>query len=517
MTPHARRLGRPLLALSFACYSAGCAHAAGKTKAPETGGETAIELDVPGEWVDPAAGLARPRIAARPTPTPARATRPIAIRHATILTADGGRIEDGGLVMENGRIAAIGAADIAAPAGALEIDGRGRFVTPGIIDTHSHIGVYPAPEIAAHEDGNEMTAPVTADVAAATAYWPQDPAIPRAMQGGVTAAQILPGSANLVGGLGATVEMRPGRGFGEVAFAGAPPTLKMACGENPKRVYGAKGGPQTRMGMYAAFRTAFQQAAEYNAKLAVYEKERALWEKKRARAAELEAKAAAEGKKGRVKPEPAPGAPGVDRKLEVLAAVLRDEILVQVHCYRADEILEMVDIADTFGFEIRSFHHALEAYKVRETLAKKKVAISTWADWWGFKIEAFDGIPENAALFAAAGGRAVIHSDSPLGIQRLNQEAAKAMYAGRDAGLAISEDEALRWITAHAAWVLGIDGVTGTLAAGKRADVVLWSAHPFSVYARPDLVLVAGEVTHDRAKGRTPTDFELGHSAAEAR
>ena len=499
--------------LGLACLAAGCAVSAARAKVPAATAEAAPELDVRGEWLDPAAGVPRLRVAPRPTPVPTRRTPPIVIRHATILTADGRRLEDGGLVMENGHILAVGGADVTAPAGATEIDGRGRFLTPGIIDTHSHIGVYPVPEIAAHEDGNEMTAPVTADIAAATAYWPQDPSITRAMQGGVTAAQILPGSANLIGGLGATVEMRPGRGFADVAFAGAPSTIKMACGENPKRVYGPKGGPQTRMGMYAGFRAGFQQAAEYNARLAVYEKEHALWERKRARAAELDAQAEAEGRKDRVKPETAPAPPAVDRKLEVLAAVLRDEVLVQVHCYRADEILEMVGIADTYGFEIRSFHHALEAYKVRETLVKKNIAISTWADWWGFKIEAFDGIPENAALFAAGGGRAVIHSDSPLGIQRLNQEAAKAMYAGRAAGLQISEDEALRWITAHPAWVLGIDDRTGTLAAGKRADVVLWSAHPFSVYARPDLVLVAGEVTYDRTQGRAPTDFELGHAA----
>jgi imidazolonepropionase-like amidohydrolase len=193
--------------------------------------------------------------------------------------------------------------------------------------------------------------------------------------------------------------------------------------------------------------------------------------------------------------------------------VLRGEILVQVHCYKADELRQMIDIADELGFAIRSFHHALEAYKVRDLLVGRDIAISTWADWWGFKMEAFDGIPENAALFAEAGGRAVIHSDSDLGVQRLHLEASKAFYAGRAAGIDVGEDQALRWVTANPAWVLGIDGVTGTLEVGKRADAVLWSAHPFSVYARADAVYQGGELIYDRAAGLRPSDFELGNSA----
>jgi imidazolonepropionase-like amidohydrolase len=189
--------------------------------------------------------------------------------------------------------------------------------------------------------------------------------------------------------------------------------------------------------------------------------------------------------------------------------------MVQVHCYRSDELRQMVAIADEIGFPIRSFHHALEAYKVRDLLIERDIAISTWADWWGFKMEAFDGIPENAALFTAAGGRAVIHSDSSLGIQRLNQEAAKAMWAGRRAGLEISDDEALKWITANPAWALGIDEVAGTLEAGKRADLVVWSGNPFSFTARADLVIQAGEVTYRRSDGITPSDFELGNSSLE--
>src|SRR5262249_39834850 len=160
-----------------------------------------------------------------------------------------------------------------APSGAIEIDAKGRFVTPGIIDTHSHIGVYAAPGVDATSDGNEAVAPVTANVAARYGYWAQDPSITRAAAGGVTAAQTPPGSANLIGGQGYIVEMRPGRNAEDVHFLGAPRTIKMACGENPKRVYGQKGGPQTRMGEYAAFRAVFQQAAEYRTKMKLYKQE----------------------------------------------------------------------------------------------------------------------------------------------------------------------------------------------------------------------------------------------------
>ncbi|RMH41673.1 MAG: amidohydrolase [Deltaproteobacteria bacterium] len=483
---------------------AACGGAAKRTPAAKP-----PRLDVIAPWTDPEQDLPRPREVA---PRPVEPPPPVAIRGATILTAAGDRIDGGTIVLADGVIAAIGAGDVPIPDGARVIDATGKFVTPGIIDTHSHIGVYAAPHVAAHSDGNEATAPVTAEVRAAYGYWPQDPAIARAAAGGVTAAQILPGSANLIGGRGFVVRMVPGRTVDEVRFPGAPSTLKMACGENPKRVYGEKGGPQTRMGEYAAFRAAFQSAVEYRAKWRAYARARELWLKKRARAQQLNATLPP---KRRIPGEPAPEPPPRDAKLDTLAAVLDGDILVQIHCYRAPEIREMVAIADEFGFSIRSFHHALEAYKVRDVLVDHGIAISTWADWWGFKMEAFDGIPENAALFAEAGGRAVIHSDSSIGIQRLNQEAAKAMYAGRAAGIDISEDQALRWITANPAWVLGIDGVTGTLERGKRADVVVWSAHPFSVYARADLVFNGGELVYDRAAGPTPTDFELGNSAID--
>ena len=506
---------RAITPFLLAVAALGCGTRATPTVAPSGRAPDEPKLDVPPPWIDSEGFYPRGvapvsttlQQALEDTDAPA-----VVIRGATILTATGERIDNGTIVVERGTITRLGGGRIAEPAGARVVDGAGKFVTPGIIDAHSHIGVYAVPDSRAHADGNEATAPVTAHARAEYGYWPQDPQIARALAGGVTSALILPGSANLIGGRGYTVIMRPGRTADEVRFPGAPPTLKMACGENPKRVYGEKGGPSTRMGEFAVFRSAFHEAAVYAAKRAAYASARTQWEKRRERAAELDARAPA-GKK--VPGEPAPEPPPIDLKLETLAAVLRGEMLVQIHCYRGDEMAQMIAVARELGFKIRSFHHALEAYKVRDLLAAEGIAINTWADWWGFKLEAYDGIPENAALFTEQGGRATIHSDSAVGIQRLNQEAAKAMAAGRRAGIAIDEDAALRWITANPAWVLGIDSVTGTLEAGKRADVVMWSASPFSVYARAELVLVGGRVAYERAAGLRPADYELGAGGAD--
>jgi imidazolonepropionase-like amidohydrolase len=207
--------------------------------------------------------------------------------------------------------------------------------------------------------------------------------------------------------------------------------------------------------------------------------------------------------------------PARDLKLETLADVLRGKIYVQNHCYRGDEMAQMLDLAKEFGFTIRSFHHAIEAYKVADLLAKAGTAGSVWADWGGFKMEAFDQILENLALLTQAGARAVLHTDSPDGIQRMNQDMAKAYYAGVRAGIPLTRDQAIRWITANAAWALGIDQLTGTLEAGKMADVVLWSADPFSVYAKAEKVWNEGWLAFDRLDPKKLywTDFNLGQTA----
>lgn len=412
------------------------------------------------------------------------ANPPVVIRNATIMTATGQEIPHGAILLRDGRIVAVGAT-VEAPADAIVVDGTGKYVTPGVIDVHSHLGVYAAPGTDAESDGNEATNPVTAEVWAEHSFWPQDPQIPLAIAGGITTIQALPGSANLIGGRSAILKLVPARTVQEMKFPGAAYGLKMACGENPKRVYRNR-GPSTRMGNMAGYRAAFIQAESY----------RQRWDKWN------------QNHTG----DP----PQRDLRLETLAEVLRGHILVQNHCYRADEMAQMMDLAHEFGFKIRAFHHAVEAYKIADLLAREGTAVAVWADWWGFKEEAMDGIQQNAALSQAAGGRPTIHSDSPSGIQRLNQEAAKAMYYGRRAGIPITRDQALRWFTANAAWVLGIDSLVGTLEPGKMADVVVWSADPFSVYAKALQVYNDGWLVYDRndPAHQPRTDFELGQVPA---
>ncbi|MDP3773308.1 MAG: amidohydrolase family protein [Gemmatimonadales bacterium] len=420
----------------------------------------------------------------RPRPSP-----PVLIRNATILTATGVEIERGSILLQDGRISAVGA-DLPAPAGAIVVDGTGKFVTPGLIDTHSHLGVHAAPGTAAEDNGNESTNPNTAQVWAEHSFWPQDPQLPLAQAGGVTTIQVLPGSANLIGGRSVTMHVVPGRTVQDMKFPGAPYGVKMACGENPKRVYGRRNSaPSTRMGNMAGYRSAFIAAERYRRRWDAWNRDRT--------------------------GDP----PERDLQLETLAGVLRGRILVQNHCYRADEMAQMMDLGREFGFHIRSFHHAVEAYKIADVLARENVASSVWADWWGFKMEAFDGVQQNAALITQAGARAVIHSDDERGIQRLNQEAAKAMWSGRRAGISITRDQALRWVTANPAWVIGLDSVIGTLEVGKNADVVVWNGDPFSVYARAELVYVDGALMYDRNDAATwwRTDFELGNVPAAGR
>ena len=479
-----------LLSLAFTLAAPGCGKR-GQTSPPDRpdGGAAG----------QPAAG---PAAADEPSGPP----RKMLLRGATVMTATGKTYERADVLVEGSKIAAVGV-DLAAPEGATVVDLRGKTLTPGIIDTHSHIGVYAAPGLTANADGNEATAPNTAGVRAGDAYFPQDPQIDRARAGGITTMQILPGSANLFGGRTVTVRLTPGaRSLADARFPGAPDGLKMACGENPKRVYGQKSGPSTRMGNVAGYREAFQKAVEYQRGWAKYHKDLSEWTAKKK---EKPRPGDDKGKDDKKSDEPTP--PARDFALETLARVMRGEIYVHNHCYRADEMSIMLDLAATYGFTIRSFHHATEAYKIADRLAAAGTSASVWADWWGFKAESFDGIRENAAMITQAGARAIIHSDSPVGIQRLNQEAAKAMHAGRRAGIEISDDQALRWITANAAWALGIHDRTGTLEPGKLADLVVWNGSPFSVYAIAEQVYIAGEQVYARGSLEPRTDFELGY------
>jgi imidazolonepropionase-like amidohydrolase len=333
--------------------------------------------------------------------------------------------------------------------------------------------------------------------------------------------------------------MHLGRAATEMEFPEAPDTMKMACGENPKRVYGSEHQfPSTRMGNIAGYRQAFQQAVEYGQAWAHWQEEQQQWQQgqdrwsaHQAREMEVVDRAAQSASVAVIDPDaasdsaiddaedpgPAPTPPTRDFGLELLLGAIEGRVLVQMHCYRADEMARMIEISHEFGFRIQSFHHAVEAYKIRDLLAAEDISISTWADWWGFKMEAFDAIPENLALLTQAGVRGVVHSDSPMLTQRLAQEAAKAMTAGREHGIPISDDQALRWITANPAWTLGIDDRVGTLQEGRMADVVVWSGSPFSVYTHADLVYVDGILEYDRARdGAAPiTDFEVGMDLEE--
>ena len=430
-------------------------------------------------------------------------SEPVLLRNATVLTGTGQRLDGADVLMRDGRIVQVGSG-VQAEAGVRVVDASGKWITPGIIDVHSHLGVYPSPGVRAHSDGNEAIAPVTANVWAEHSVWPQDPGFAAALAGGVTTLQILPGSANLVGGRGVTLRNVPATSTQAMKFPGAPWGLKMACGENPKRVYGGKGtAPSTRMGNVAGYRAAFIDASEYRrrnggGKPAPEPAKRKWWQSGEA------GKGDSAGDTGGKR----------DLKLDTLAGAINGDILVHIHCYRADEIATMIDLAKEFGFRIAAFHHGVEAYKVADRLAAEGICGALWADWWGFKMEAFDGIQENIALVdRPANSCAIVHSDSDEGIQRLNQEAAKVMANARRAGMGdIPPERAIRWVTGNAAKSLGIAERTGTLEAGKMADVVVWNQNPFSVYAKAEQVYIDGARLYDRNdRSRQPvSDFMLG-------
>lgn len=459
-----RRFVTALTALSVAATSAPIAARKAKDAPPASAGASAEpENPYPSTY--------------RPYPG-----RPTAIRGATIFDGEGGRIDNGTVFLSDGKVTAIGGPDTPIPADILVLDGRGKYVTPGVIDIHSHLGDYPSPGVDALSDGNEATSPVTPHVWAEHSVWPQDAGFTRALaNGGVTSLQILPGSANLFGGRSVTLKNVPARTMQGMKFPGAPQGLKMACGENPKRVYGARGRePSTRMGNMAVNRQTWIKAREY--------------QKKRAAGKDQTR----------------------DLAMETLADVLEGKILVHNHCYRADEMANVIDMSKEFGYRVSTFHHAVEAYKIADLLRDNGICSALWADWYGFKMEAYDGIRENVALVQRAGACAIVHSDDQDGIQRLNQEAAKALGAGRRMGMDISEEVAWTWLAINPARAMGIADQTGSLKPGKMADVVLWNGNPFSIYTRPEKVWIDGALLYDSGdpKRRPVVDFELGQIGA---
>ncbi len=385
----------------------------------------------------------------------------VVIKNAVVMTVTHGNVKNGSVYIKDGKIAAVGES-VNAPASATVIDAGGKYLTPGIIDSHSHLAL--------DDDVNEATSPVTPQMMMQDAFDYQDKAIYRALAGGVTTSLLLHGSANMIGGQAVVIKHKYGAGRDAMLFPGAPRSIKFASGENPKRVYGSRHElPSTRMGNFAVQREALVQAQDYIRS----------WDDYNAKVKRGDKDATA---------------PKHDLKLEALADVLRGKLMVQIHCYRADEFITEMAMAKEFGFHIRAFHHALEAYKVPEKLAAENVGIATFADWWGYKHEAWDAIPWNAVISMRKGVRVAIKSDSDDFARRLNQEAAKTMRYG-----GATEEEALKMITLNAAWIVGVDDKVGSIDVGKDADLVLWDGYPLSSSAVPNKVLIDGDVYFDRS------------------
>jgi imidazolonepropionase-like amidohydrolase len=407
----------------------------------------------------------------------------VVIKNATVMTVTHGTIEHGSVWLHNGKIAGVGAS-VDAPASATVVDGTGKYVTPGIIDPHSHSAL--------GNDINEATSPVTPSMMMIDAFDNSDKALYQALAGGVTTELLLHGSANMIGGQAVVIKNKFGFSRDAMLFPNAPRSIKFASGENPKRVYGRRNElPSTRMGNFEVMRQAFEDAKAYMA----------TWDAYNAKAAK--------GDKDAVPPKK-------DLKLEALADVLRGKLYVQIHCYRADEFLTEEAIAKEYGYKVRAFHHALEMYKVGDKIAPTDTAIATFADWWGFKDEAWDAIPWNAVMSMREGVRVALKSDSNDYVRRLNQEAGKMVHYG-----GATEEEALKMITLNPAWIIGVDDRVGSLDTGKDGDVVIWNTDPLSTYARVEKVYIDGDLFFDSSvPGLGTTHFhgvmhEAGFSGAE--
>jgi len=383
----------------------------------------------------------------------------IVFKNATVMTASHGTIEHGSVWVHEGKIAGVGAT-VSAPVGAAVVDATGMWLTPGIVDPHSHSAL--------GSDVNEATSPVTPSMHMIDAFDNRDKALYQALAGGVTTELLLHGSANMIGGQAVVIKNKVGLDRDAMLFPNAPGSIKFASGENPKRVYGGRNQlPSTRMGNFEVMRQAFEDAKDYMATQDAYNAK------------------VAKGDKDVVPPKR-------DLKMEALADVLRGKLYVQIHCYRADEFLTEEAIAHEYGYKIRAFHHALEMYKVADKIAPEQTAIATFSDWWGFKDEAWDAIPWNAVMSMRKGVRVALKSDSNDHIRRLNQEAGKMVRYG-----GATEDEAIRMVTLNPAWIIGVDQQTGSIDVGKDADLVLWNHDPLSTYAQAQRVYIDGDLFFD--------------------
>ena len=388
----------------------------------------------------------------------------ILIRNATILTVSHGTIDKGDILIKDGKIAAVGS-NVKAPSDARVIDATGQFVSPGIIDCHSHIAV----------DGsvNEGSVSVSSMVNIADVINSDDVSIFRDLAGGVTTANILHGSANAIGGQTIVIKLRWGQPAAKLPFEGALPGIKFALGENPKRSnFRAPGGtdryPATRMGVEETIRSAFTEARDYKKSWDEYDKR------------------VAGGEKNVIPPRR-------DLKLDPLVEVLEGKRYVHAHCYREDEILMLLRVAKEFGFHVQTLQHVLEGYKVADEIAAAGTGASTFSDWWSYKVEAYDAIPYNAALMTKRGVLVSVNSDDAAEATHLNQEAAKSMLYG-----GLTHDEALKLVTLNPAIQLGIDKRVGSIDVGKDADLAIYNRDPLSAYAVVEKTLIDGRVYFDR-------------------
>ncbi|WP_157515254.1 amidohydrolase family protein [Luteimonas abyssi] len=378
----------------------------------------------------------------------------LVLRGATVMTAgDAGTLDAADVWVRDGRIAAVGPS-LAVPAGTAELDARGRWLTPGIVDPHSHL--------ATRGDNNETTAPFTPEVRIVDTIDPRDREFELAIAGGTTTQLILPGSANLIGGQGVVVKNRIGEPLDGMVVADAPMAVKFAIGENPIRTHGARGRtPASRMGSAAALRERFAALGQVDARGV------------RAGASD---------------------APRRDSEADrILRELQAGRAYAHIHAYRAGEMETLIALAREAGFTIRAFHHATEAYKIGPQLAQAGIAAVVWSDWFGVKAEAWDAIPWNAPMLLEQGVHVALHSDSVDITRRMHHEAAKVVRYGA------TREQALRMVTRDAAWVLGLEDRIGSIEPGKDADLVLWSADPFGAAARVDAVYIDGQRYFDRA------------------
>jgi imidazolonepropionase-like amidohydrolase len=402
-----------------------------------------------------------------PLTTRAQDPGTIFIQNATVLTVTHGNIEHGSILIRDGKIAAVGA-DLKAPEGAAIIDATGQYVMPGIIDCHSHIAV----------DGsvNEAGPAVSSMANIADVLNPDDINIYRDLAGGVTTANILHGSANPIGGQTVVIKLRWGKPASELPFQGALPGIKFALGENPKHSnFPSPPGvqpryPATRLGVEEVIRQAFIEAREYKKQWDDYNQRKAA------------------GEQNLIPPRR-------NVQLDPLVEVMEGKRYVHAHCYRADEILMLIRVANEFGFKVRTFQHVLEGYKIADEIAAAGAGGSTFSDWWAYKMEAFDAIPYNAALMADRGVIVSVNSDDAQEARQLNQEAAKSMKNG-----GLSANDALKLITLNPAIQLGIDVRAGSIDVGKDADLAIYNHDPLSVYAVVQKTLIDGQVYFDRQR-----------------